>query len=154
MTVSHLGKQNDDGVEVVAPTFLFTSEQARLKGFLLTAAPGIVTVLDVAVTGQLLVQGGQFWIKSAADGDSADFSVVDKDNVLGLHTQLGLPLGTPIELVKYVDGYQVPGGDMWRDEIIMPTVAPVTQGLYLRATYHSVGATDVKMGILYRWYEG
>jgi hypothetical protein len=140
------------GHPVYSPTFLTTSEHARLKGYRLAAAAGTSTILDVEITNQSLIQGGQFWIRGAADGDEVSFSVVDKNNILGLHTLYGLPVGTPIELVKYVDSYHVPEGD-YNDNIIMPTVAPVASGLFLRTTYTSVGVSDVRIGILYRWYE-
>jgi hypothetical protein len=149
------GNFDADGNPVVAPTFLFVSERARLAGNLWTATAGQVAIFDVEVTTQLLVQGGQFWVKGAAEGDYADFSVVDKNDVLGLFATYGLTVGVDvIELAKYVDHYPVPDQAFWKDEIIMPTVAPVKTGLFLRCVYHSQGVADVKMGLLYRWYEG
>lgn len=141
-----------DGAEVVAPTFLHASEQARLKGYRVVCAPGEVTIFDIEVTSQLLVQGGQFWLRNAADEDYADFSIVDKNDVLGLHTQYGIPLGTPIELRKYVDYFPFPPGD-YQDNIVMPTVAPIIEGLFMRVVYHSHGVAPVTLGMLYRWYE-
>jgi hypothetical protein len=147
--------KNTDGVPITAPTFLFASEQARLEGYSLTCEPASTTILDVEVTSQMLVQGGQFWIMDGVVGDKAQFAVVDKNDVLGLHTQLGLPLGTPIELVRYVKNYAVPTAALWREEIIMPTVAPVAPGLFLRAIYEAVaGGSTRRLGTLYRWYIG
>jgi hypothetical protein len=144
-----------DGTPVVAPTFLFATEQARLEGFALECEPDSVAILDVEVTTQMLVQGGQFWTTSCVYGDKAHFAVVDKNDVLGLHTQLGLPLGTPIELVRYVKNYRFPTADAWREEIIMPTVAPVAPGLFLRTIYEAVaGGSTRRTGTLYRWYIG
>jgi hypothetical protein len=155
-SVEPLARRDQNGVPVVSPSFLYSSDQARLAGVQFTAGAGQPTVYDIHVTSQMLVQGGQFWMDGAAAGDYADFSVVDKDNTLGLHTLYGLPLGTPIELVKYVDAYPVPASSaalpVWRDEILMPTVATITAGLYLRCVFHSHGSTDVAVGLLYRWY--
>lgn len=145
----------DDGTPVMAPTFLYTSEQARLKGESLECAPSSVAIFDVEVVNQLLVQGGQFWVMHAERGDLAHFSIVDKNDVLGLHTANGIPLGTPIELVRYVEDYPLPTSPLWRDEIVMPTVAPVAAGLFIRVTYEAVaGGAARHMGVLFRWYIG
>lgn len=151
-----LGQNYDDnGNPVFAPTFLSASEQARLEGYELIGDPGVTTILDVEVTTQMLVQGGQFWIAGAVAGDKCHFSVVDKNDVLGLHTQMGLPLGTPIELTRYVKNYCLPPVPLYQDTIVMPTVAPVAPGLFLRALLEAQpGGGQRRVGILYRWYIG
>lgn len=126
-----------DGTPVVAPTFLFATEQARLQGYALECEPGEVSIIDVEVTSQMLVQGGQFWITGGQLGDLAQFSIIDKNNVLGLHVLHGIPAGHPIELVRYVKDYRVPPVTPWREEILMPTVAPVAPGLFLRSQYEA-----------------
>lgn len=149
------GNVDEHGNMIVAPTFLHASEQARLKGVTLTAEADQVAIVDYEVTNELLVQGGQFWVTGAKDGDIASFAIVDKNDVLGLHTQMNIPLGTPIELVKYVDDYPLPAVEIFKDEIIMPTVAPVASGLFIRATLQtSAEVGRRKVGILYRWYVG
>lgn len=146
---------DDKGALVVAPTFLFASAQARLQGYALSCAPGATVVLDIEVTTQLLVQGGAFWMVNTVFGDLAHFAVVDKNDVLGLHTANNLPLGTPIELVRYVKDYRPPTVALWDDDIIMPTVAPVAPGLFLRMIYEAVGSGAQRdMSVLYRWYVG
>jgi len=148
---------DEHGNLIFAPTFLHTSEQARLKGLSMSGTADSVVIADYEVTNEMLVQGGQFWVMGSQDGDTASFAVIDKNDILGLHTQLGHPIGTPIELVKYVDNYPLPpvGNAVFKDEIIMPTVAPVATGLFLRATltFGSVPGNR-RMGILYRWYIG
>lgn len=147
--------KNEHGVPITAPTFLEPGGVARLEGFTLDCEPDSVAILDVEVTTQMLVQGGQFWVQECQIGDKAQFAVVDKHDVLGLHTQLGLPDGTPIELVRYVKNYRLPTSDLWREEIVMPTVAPVASGLFLRTIYEAVaGGTTRHLGSLYRWYIG
>lgn len=147
--------KNQDGVPVVSPTFLFSSNQARLQGYAFSCAPGEVSILDVEVTTQLLVQGGQFWITGGQLGDKAQLSIVDKNNVLGLHVLHGIPMGYPVELVRYVKDYAVPPVSPWREDIIMPTVAPVAPGLFMRVQYEAVvGGGTRDMGVLFRWYIG
>ena len=84
---------------------------------------------------------------------------MDKHNTLGLHTLYVIPNGTPIELVRYVQDYPVPpsvaGGQPWKEDIIMPTVAPVAPGLFLRMQYEAVAGGDQRaMGVTFRWYIG
>ena len=151
-----LGQNHDaNGNPIFAPTFLSASEQARLEGYELIGAPGVTTILDIEVTTQMLVQGGQFWISGAVAGDKCHFGIVDKNNVLGLHTLHGLPLGTPIELVRYVKNYRLPPVPLYQDTIVMPTVAPVAPGLFLRCSLDAVaGGAERRVGMLYRWYIG
>lgn len=142
-----------EDVPVVSPTFLFSSNQARLRGYPLSCDPGAVAILDIEVTAQLLVQGGAFWMANTQFGDRAQFSVVDKNNVLGLHVLHGIPMGYPIELVRYVEDYYPPTAALWDDDIIMPTVAPVAPGLFMRMTYEAINAGARRdMAVLYRWY--
>lgn len=153
--VSHLGDLDANGHPVTAPTFLHASAQARLKGYALSCAVNDVAILDIEVTTQLLVQGGGFWMSNTVFGDKAHFAVVDKNDVLGLHTANNIPLGTPIELVRYVEDYRPPTAALWDDDIVMPTVAPVALGLFLRMTYEAVNSgVQRDMGVLYRWYIG
>jgi len=146
------GSTDTDGNPVFAPTFMHATHRARAMGYRFSAPANQSTIHDVEVTTQILIQGGQFWAKGSDGYDYADFSVVDKNDTLGLHTLYSIPLGTPIELIKYVNAYQIPGGEIWHDSIQMPTVAPVRSGLFLRCTYHNVSNVNVEAGILYRWY--
>ena len=153
VALEKLGQWDDHGNRVFAPSFLFTKYQAGLEGYALVCDPGATAILDVQVTSQTYVQGGQFWISGGAIGDKCHFAVVDKNNVLGLHTLYGLPLGTPIELVRYVKNYRLPPVPFFQDTIVMPTVAKVVTGLYLRAIMEATaGGAQRHIGITYRWY--
>jgi len=145
--------RSPEGLPLFAPSFLHTSEQARLRGYPLSCAPDEISIIDIEVTSQMLVQKGQFWIENGRRGDLAQFSIVDKNDTLGLHSLHGIPLGTPIELVRYVEDYPVPTKDLWDDDLVMPTVAPVVPGLFLRAQYEAgPGGTTRHLGITFRWY--
>ena len=151
-----------EGNLIVAPTFLYSGNTARLKGYRITAPAGQQVIHDVEVTTQLLVQGGQFWITNAGPEDYVDFAVYDKNGVIpypgnpsiSLMEAYGLTPGVDVlELTKYVDHMNIPEMPYFQDNIIMPTVAPVLQGLFLRTIYHNTGVNDVVMSLTYRWYE-
>jgi hypothetical protein len=147
--------KNEEGMPIYAPSFLHASAQARLAGYAISCDADSTAILDIEVTEQLLVQGGQFWCEGSMRGDLAQFSVVDKNDVMGLHTLYSIPLGTPIELVRYVKDYRLPTSALWKEDIIMPTVAPIAPGLFMRTIVEAVpGGTTRHMGILYRWYIG
>jgi hypothetical protein len=142
------------GNQIVAPTFLHASERARLRGYTMTCAADEVTILDVEVTTQLLVQGAQFWVQGCERGDLAQFAVVDKNDVLGLHTLYGYPIGTPIELTRYVKDYPLPTLATYEQDLTMPTVAPIASGLFLRCIYEAgAGGSTRYVGVVLKWYE-
>ena len=142
----------------VAPKHKIVDETFRQMGYTFTATAGAESFLDIVVTEALIyLFGGSFWVSGAAMiGDYAEFSVVDKDDVLGLFTTYGLTVGVDVlELTKYVTKHYVPPGqaDGYRSKIEPGTVAAVTQGLYMRTGYKSVGVTDIDLIVHYDWYE-
>lgn len=152
-----------DGNLVVAPTFLHSTNAARLHGYRLSIAAGQQAIQDVEVTTQLLVQGGQFWITGAGPDDTAYFSVVDKDGVIpypanpsiSLMQAYGLTPGADVlEITRYISDLPIPEVAYYQDKIVLPTVASVLPGLYLRVSYDNTGTNAVKMGLTYHWYEG
>lgn len=145
-------RRNEYGNVVVAPTHVHISEAWRMEGIRFTASGHTTTVYDYLITKEILMQGGHWWTHCDSLNDSADFSVVDKDNVLGLHTLYGLPLGTPIELTKFVHNYCVPSGHT-TGLIQAPTVSPVVSGLYVRVAYDNNADTDAEIGVNYIYYE-
>jgi hypothetical protein len=149
------GNYDADGNPVFAPTFMYTTDKARLKGYTFEAPANQSSILDVEVTNVMIyVQGGQFWIMNPNVGDKSQFQIVDKNDVMGLHTQYSLPLGTPIVLYEYVKDDYYPTADLYKDDILMPTLAPVTAGLYLRCVYTAVNTGVTRtMGVRFRWYE-
>jgi hypothetical protein len=144
-----------NGALVTSSTYSHFKEAARFQGFLLQAS-GINTdtILDHKLTDQIYVHGGWFWTQGGAMGDYADFSVVDKDNILGYFGYYGLQVGQDVlELGKYVDHcYLNPDGtDMAHLET--PTVAPVASGLYMRVKLHTTTDTPLALGVTYLWFE-
>lgn len=139
---------------VATSVYGYVAESTKWKGYRYVAPHGATTIFDEAITKQIYMQGGRAVIKGATDGDIAEFSIVDKDDVLGLFAGYGLTVGQDVlELDKYVQNY-FPDEDGDSVEHKVQTVAKVLQGLYLRLTYHSTGSSDVVIKITYLGYEG
>jgi len=149
---------DEDGNVIVAPTFMHSTERARLAGFSFVANDGETSILDVEIATHRLVQGATFWVMNPAVGDKGSLSVVDKNDVVGLHTANGIPLGVPIELTKYATDIPLPAAALHQESAVMDTVAPIPPGLFIRATYEAVAAVPPAapqqrvIGITFRWY--
>lgn len=71
---------------------------------------GEINFLDEEITTERRINGGEFWIDLDDTGkvhkdDYVDFSIIDKNDVLGLFSTYGLTVGVDIlELVKFVKG--------------------------------------------------
>ncbi len=127
----------------------------RKQSIKFTASAGEITIFDLAMTVDVRLRGGWSWIEDTAVwGDEVGLSVVDKDDVLGLFATYGLTVGEDVlQLSKYIVDVDVPPGG-WSGYCVDPnTYADVITGLYLRAEYNSVGASDVKVIIHYDVYE-
>jgi hypothetical protein len=117
--------------------------------------PGL-NLFDMLVSTVVYVQGGEFWIEGATRGDYAEFSVVDKDDVLGLFTALGLTVGVDVlELGKFAKKYSVPPiVPVWEKTIVMPTAAKVLPGLYMRTHYFNSHETETAhIGVTFITFE-
>ncbi len=98
MAVGHIPKKDSDGNPIYAPTF---EDDGGLtgawQGYLYTATKNTLNIWDEPVTTELKLRGG--WYQLCADsaspqaikGDYLEFAIVDKTNVLGLHTLYGIP---------------------------------------------------------------
>lgn len=129
-------------------------DEFYLKGVEFVAAAGAQTFYDWVISTNSYVHGGKCWVDSAAAamGDKMHWSVVDKDDVLGLFSVLGLTQGVDVlEVSKYVEDYFVPPGIThgWVDAVRPETHALVPAGLYLRASYESVGLLPVQVILQY-----
>ena len=143
-----------EGSQVIAPTFLYTGlTGGACKGYKYAAQAGVQNIFDELVTKQIYIQGGKYKVIGATDGDYAEFAVVDKNDVLGLFALYGLVVGQDVlELYKYIRTYYMLDAND-SGEFKFESAARIYQGLFLRAIYMSVGATPVKMGVTYQWYE-
>jgi hypothetical protein len=100
----------------------------------------------------IFVQGGWGWHTAANLGDYIEFSVVDKDDVLGLFAVYGLTVGVDVlELNKFVSKLRP---EPW-DGVIdarAKTAGAVLPGLYLRLAYNNVGPLAVDLAVTYEIY--
>ena len=103
------------------------------------------------VDGQIELIGGRYYIKDNSainENDFLEFSVVDKDNILGLFEIYGLVVGTDIlELKKFIKTHSVIGGQIV--EFNPGQVKILYAGLYLRLSYTSYGNTQFAFKIDY-----
>lgn len=143
-----VGMVNSDGRPIQAPTFEdILGMDMKWKGHKYNAQPGMMNCFDVLVTTELRLRGGWYEVINSddvADGDYVEFSVVDKDDTLGLFAQYGMQVGTHfLELKKYVEKEYVNPNAFGRQVFQARSAFPILQGLYFRACYHSVGTEKV-----------
>jgi hypothetical protein len=142
------GPKTTDGAPITATTFEDTFGLAPgWAGYKYTATAGATNIYDEEVTVEKRLRGGWYEImdSNAEVGDYVEFSVVDKDDVLGLFTLLGLEVGVDVlELRKYVKkDYVNPLAAGTRQAFVGNSAFLVVEGLYLRSTYVSTGSTAV-----------
>ena len=155
MSSINLGPLAADGQPITTPSgYSYVPEHTAFKGFHYVVPKGTHAIFDQVLTVQVKVQGGDWWVRNAVDGDYIEFAVVDKDDVLGLFATYGLTVGVDVlELGKFVRTLYVPEGS---SEGSRRVASPQTvySGLYLRVIYHSVGTiTDPIIAPSYMWHE-
>lgn len=150
-------KINDQGYTVVAPTFEDAQGLTTIwKGHLYTVAPSALNIFDVQVTTQLKLRGGWYKIMSntASVGDYIEFSIIDKDNVLGLFGMFGLVLGQDIlELKKFVRTEYICPLSKERQEFSSNGASDIMEGLYFRTHYFNSGTQEVLLSITEKYHE-
>ena len=98
---------NRDNIPVYSPTYSYYPDNLKptFKGWRYTATAGTQSIFDIEVTSEIRLQGGICHVHNPSDvvsGDYVEFSVVDKDDVLGLFDSLGLTVGVDVlELAKF-----------------------------------------------------
>jgi len=140
--------KNADGAPINATTFEDTFGLAPMwEGEYHEATAGSTNIYDTVVTTEKRLRGGWYELldDNAVVGDYVEFSVVDKDDVLGLFVLFGLTVGVDVlELRKYVKKDYVNPVNRTRQSFIGNSAFTVCAGLYLRSTYVSTGSTNVK----------
>ena len=127
----------------------------------ISKSPISLNFFDIEVTQEKRICGGEYWIFPGDESnvhadDYVEFSIIDKNDVLGLFSIYGLTVGVDIlELVKFVCTDYVKKGDSSNGyhsrlyEGIKGTNL-VTQGLFFRAAYDSNGTAN--LGFIWRIY--
>lgn len=149
--------KNEDGLPIVAPTFEETQGLTVVwKGSLYIATAGALNIFDEAVTTQIKVRGGWYELMdtNAVVGDYIEFSIIDKDDVLGLFTTYGLTVGVDVlELKKFIRKEYVNPNIYMRQEFASDGASTVYAGLYIRIAYLSTGANDVQFKVMEKYHE-
>ena len=149
-------RKTTDGGIVVGQTYGATQETATWKRRKHQAAAGQTTFFDIAITTEIRLRGGAYKIDNINDvhsDDYVEFSVIDKNNILGLFSLYGLTVGVDVlELHKFVrteyideDGFEF-GRNSWSAFLVYP-------GLYLRIAYNSFGSSDINFKTRILWFE-
>ena len=157
-------KTNADGNVMISASYEDVPEQAVFKGRQHTAVAGETTFFDIEITTEIKMKKGSYHVQNIDDiveGDYIEFSVIDKNDVLGLFGTYGLTVGVDIlELHKFVRtefiekvGFDA-GQNSFGDDVY--GAFPVNSGLFFRIAYNSVaesGANDIKFLSRILWYE-
>jgi hypothetical protein len=142
------------GMEVVSVSpYAWSPETYQRTGYLVEVPADSTYFLDVQVTKELYVKGGSILYENAVRGDYVEFSVVDKDDALGLFALYGMEVGTHVlEVGKLLRSlYLQPGKN--EKQLTPPTASQVFQGLYLRVGVTSVGDEPLRCSIEIEAYE-
>jgi len=143
----------------VAPTFENTfGIHPQWEGHLYTATAGQTNIFDEEITTEKQIRGGWYELMDspakAVIGDYIEFSVVDKNDVLGLFSTYGLTVGEDVlELKKYVKKEYVNPKHNERELFVAKSTWVVFAGLFLRTIYESTGTEDVQLKVVTLAYE-
>lgn len=154
--------RDEYGNPIYAPTYQDNGGlQTVWDSKLYTCSAGFLSIFDEPITTQHLTSGG--WYELMADpnspqaivGDYIEFAIVDKDDVLGLFSALGLTVGVDVlELGKFLRTEWVnPWASARRQEFTSNSVFELVPGLYLRTYYFSTGTNDVDVKVNFYVHE-
>lgn len=148
---------DSDGIPVSAPSFEYDFDlDGYFQGYLYTASAGVTSIFDELITTEIKLRAGWYEIldNNAVIGDYIDFSVVDKDDVLGLFGALGLTQGVDVlEVGNFVRTEYINPRNTGRSDFRVDGASTVFAGLYFRVKYVSTGANDVDFKASYLVYE-
>lgn len=161
-----LGGMTPEGYPITAPTWERTNLDPVWKGYFYTPTPkasegddAVYSMFDELITDELLLRGGWYTIleDQANVGDFIEFSIVDKDDALGMFAGLGLTVGQDIlELAKFVRTEYVSAstGDVGVDHDFTTRGGfRLVPGVYMRTTYVATGTSAPKFKIRLEYQE-
>lgn len=155
--ISYIPKRDSSGTAIFAPTFEDLDGLSTVwKSYLYTATAGALNIFDEEVTTQIKMRGGWYELfdTNAVIGDYIEFSIVDKNDVLGLFSSYGLTVGVDIlELKKFIRKEYVNPANKNRQLFESLAASTVTVGLFLRVAYLSTGTTDVQFKVMEKYHE-
>lgn len=150
-----------DGSQIVAPTFEYDNDLNGVwKGYGYQAAAGVLNIYDEPITTELKLRGGWYELVAptatpqATKLDYLEFSIVDKDNVLGLFANYGLTPGVDVlELKKFVRTDYINPYKNERQTFHSQGASSVMAGLFFRTHYRSFGSTPVDFKVVLNYHE-
>jgi hypothetical protein len=156
----------ENGKLITAPTYFYTEnlnimqEMTRYQ----VIAPAINIFDEQIQLGQRLF-GGKYWIhRDSVDkvhsDDYVEFSIIDKDNILGMFDMFGLSIanGDFIEITKFIIRDYVDKGNPsngFYSDLTTPTspASEIPPGLYRRVAYYSAGGQPLTIYVKYYYYK-
>ena len=113
----------------------------KATGFQGTAAQNTTTNVDFAIGSEdRYIQGVRLILRNHSFGDTVDFQIVDKDNVLGY--------GAGAVLNQFATSFNINSEVQDQGQTAFNYVARIPANTYIRLIYHSVGsilAPDVQI---------
>lgn len=161
MSVGFIPKKSSDGLHIYAPSFEWDGDlNGRWKGQRYVASAGVLNIFDELITSEVKLRGGWYellddpTIPKATNQDYIEFSVVDKDDVLGLFSTYGLTVGEDVlEISKFVVKDYINPYHNNREMFNVSSASTIVAGLYMRTYYYSNGAQDVTFKRIIHYYE-
>ncbi len=159
-------RRNANGDPIYSPTLddvmgLYPKKKTY-KG---NVSPNQVNFFDIEVTQEKRINGGEYWVHQddvlkVHEDDYVEFSIVDKNDVLGLFSTYGLSVanGDVLELCKFIltdyvkKGNSANGFHSSLYEGIKGTNL-VVQGLFMRVMYDSNGTDAIRWTWRLFYYE-
>lgn len=134
--------------------YAFANEKAVYRGYKYVAQANAANIFDESIDENLaLIQGCRIWAKAPNIGDYIEFSIVDKDDVLGLFSQQNIIKDQAVlEVERWTHNIYLPPWNCEKD-LFTKTAIETTQGLYLRACYINTGGVAVDFAVEYMGYE-
>lgn len=115
------------------------------------AIAGVENFFDIQIPYKVFLYGGRYTVLNANDvhdDDYIEFSIIDKDDVLGLFGVYGIPAGGFLELSKFVKRWWVKSSPTY--EFLSSDAVYLIPGLYIRVGYRSHGSVNIRfMGGLF-----
>ncbi len=106
----------------------------RLQGFGGTAAANTTTDIEWAFPEERWMTGGFVIAKDVTWGDTLTIKIVDKDNVLGM--------GSNLVIRTFVENMRLRSDAQWQGQIDVQYVTLIPAGIYVRAQYTNTHASN------------
>ncbi len=114
-------------IEIIQPFADPNGYQAKFQGHISGALSEGSNNIDYQVTETFYLNGVRLLVKDGSFGDYVNFQVVDKDNLLGL--------GSNVVLSEFGKKWYIASDSEFQEDVIVSYPAKVNAGLYIRLVY-------------------